>query len=64
LTILIDPRKKAMFERLCVQEDPTSSQVVHRLIRSYIQERTGHPWMPTDEAPTRAPPRPRGGGRR
>jgi hypothetical protein len=33
LTILIDPRKKAVFERLCAQEDLSSSQVVRRLIR-------------------------------
>ncbi len=33
LTILIDPREKALFERLCVREDATSSQVVRRLIR-------------------------------
>ena len=46
LTILIDPRKKAFFERLCAEEDATPSQVVRRLIRQYIQERTGEPWVP------------------
>jgi ribbon-helix-helix protein len=46
LTILIDPRKKAVFERLCRQEDVTPSQVVRRLIRGYIEERTGEPWVP------------------
>jgi len=45
LTILIDPRKKAFFERLCTQEDATPSQVVRRLIRRYIEERTGQPWV-------------------
>ncbi len=40
LTILIDPRKKALFERLCAEEDATPSQVVRRLIRRYIEERT------------------------
>jgi hypothetical protein len=49
LTILIDPRKKVLFERLCVEEDATPSQVVRRLIRRYIEERTGKPWVPTDE---------------
>jgi Ribbon-helix-helix protein len=44
LTILIDPRKKALFERLCAEEDATPSQVVRRLIRGYILERTGKPW--------------------
>ena len=46
LTILIDPRKKAAFERLCREEDVTPSQVVRRLIRRYIEERTGEPWAP------------------
>ena len=49
LTILIDPRKKALFEQLCAQEDLTSSQVVRRLIRSYIEQRLGRPWTPDDE---------------
>jgi hypothetical protein len=48
LTILIDPRKKAVFERLCAEEDVTPSQVVRRLIRAYIEERTGKPWNPED----------------
>lgn len=46
LTILVDPRKKAVFERLCAEEDATPSQVVRRLIRAYIEERTGKPWGP------------------
>ena len=49
LTILVDPRKKAVFERLCTEEDATPSQVVRRLIRRYIEERTGQPWVPTEE---------------
>ena len=49
LTILIDPRKKALFESLCADEDQTPSQVVRRLIRAYIEERTGEPWRPGDE---------------
>lgn len=48
LTILIDPRKKALFESLCADEDATPSQVVRRLIRAYIEERTGEPWRPGD----------------
>jgi hypothetical protein len=51
LTILIDPRKKAAFERLCAQEDLTSSQVVRRMIRGYIETRRGRPWAPGDEGP-------------
>ena len=46
LTILIDPRKKALFESLCADEDQTPSQVVRRLIRAYIEERTGRSWKP------------------
>jgi hypothetical protein len=46
LTILVDPRKKVVFERLCAEEDATPSQVVRRLIRAYIEERTGKPWIP------------------
>jgi hypothetical protein len=49
LTILIDPRKKTLFEQLCEQEDATPSQVVRRLIRRYIEEKTGKPWIPADE---------------
>jgi len=61
LTILVDPRKKALFERLCAEEDATPSQVVRRLIRRYIEERTGQPWTPTDQA---SKPVVRGGARR
>jgi hypothetical protein len=50
LTILIDPRKKAVFERLCDQEDLTSSQVIRRMIRSYIEERLGRSWIPGEES--------------
>ena len=46
LTILVDPRKKALFEELCAAEDQTPSQVVRRLIREYIEKRTGRPWEP------------------
>lgn len=50
LTILIDPRKKAVFERLCAEEDATPSQVVRRLLRTYIELRTGKPWSADAEA--------------
>ena len=49
LTILIDPRKKELFERLCAEEDATPSQVVRRLLRRSIEERTGKPWVPEEE---------------
>jgi hypothetical protein len=61
LTVLIDPRKKAVFERLCAEEDATPSQVVRRLIRGYIEERLGRPWRPQEAEP---PPAKRAPGRR
>ena len=36
LTILIDPRKKKIFEEICAAQDLTPSQVVRRLVRQYI----------------------------
>jgi hypothetical protein len=69
LTILIDPRKKVVFERLCAEEDTTPSQVVRRLIRSYIERRTGRPWSPAEqtaasgEGGSRMPKRSRGKSR-
>jgi hypothetical protein len=51
LTILIDPRKKAVFEQLCEKEDLTPSQVVRRMIRSYIEEKLGKPWSPDQQTP-------------
>jgi Ribbon-helix-helix protein len=64
LTILIDPRKKAVFERLCAEEDVTPSQVVRKLIRSYIEQRLGVPWNPAEvklplEAPASSESKPR-----
>jgi hypothetical protein len=61
LTILIDPRKKAVFERLCAEEDVTPSQVLRRLIRDYIELRTGEPWKPEVAAAVRGPGRRRVG---
>ena len=51
LTVLIDPRKKAVFEALCRREDMTPSQVVRRMIREFIEARTGSPWDPDRIAP-------------
>ena len=55
LTVLIDPRKKAVFEQLCAEEDVTSSQMVRRFIREYIERKTGLPWRPP-EPPARGNP--------
>ena len=56
-TILIDPRKKAVFEKLCADEDATPSQVLRRLMRTYIEERLGRPWTPEDAAESARPAR-------
>ena len=55
LTVLIDPRKKAAFERLCSAEDMTPSQVVRRMIREYVEARVGTAWH--DEADVAAAPK-------
>ncbi len=69
LTLLIDPNKKAAFERLCAQQDLTPSQVVRRLIRDYLAHH-GASFQPSgadDELDRPAPvpatrsPRPRKG---
>ena len=44
LTLLIDPKKKALFEKLCADEDVTPSQKVRQFIREYIEERLGTDW--------------------
>lgn len=44
LTLLIDPDKKALFERLCSDEDMTPSQMVRKFIRDYIEQRMGPEW--------------------
>lgn len=46
LTVLIDPRKKKLFEEICAQQDLTPSQVVRRLIREYIIEHAGDRKLP------------------
>lgn len=46
LTILIDPRKKKIFEEICAQQDLTPSQVVRKLIRQYIIEHAGSRELP------------------
>jgi Ribbon-helix-helix protein len=50
LTLLIDPAKKAAFERLCAQRDLTPSQVVRQLIRDYLAEH-GVSYVPSGAEP-------------
>lgn len=46
LTVLIDPRKKKIFEEICAAQDLTPSQVVRRLIREYILDNAGGRELP------------------
>ena len=46
LTILIDPRKKKLFEEICARQDMNSSQVVRKLMRQYMLEN-----IPAGEVP-------------
>ena len=41
LTILIDPRKKKIFEEICSEMDITPSQVLRQFIREYIVKHAG-----------------------
>lgn len=42
-TVLLDPRKKRMFEEICAAQDRTPSQVVRQLIREYVIAHAGRP---------------------
>jgi hypothetical protein len=55
LTVLIDPNKKAAFERLCAQRDVTPSQVVRQLIREHLAQH-GVSYLPSgqEEVPAEA----------
>ena len=46
LTILIDPRKKKLFEEVCARQDLNASQVMRRLMRQYLLEK-----LPAQEVP-------------
>ena len=48
LTVLIDPNKKAAFERLCAQLDLTASQVVRQMIRDFLAQH-GVSYVPSGE---------------
>jgi hypothetical protein len=50
LTVLIDPAKKAAFERLCARQDLTPSQVVRQLIRDYLAHH-GATYVPSGTGP-------------
>jgi len=46
LTILVDPRKKKIFEEVCASLDLTPSQVVRKLVRQWIIENAGERKLP------------------
>ena len=46
LTLLLDPRKKLMFEEICAAQDLTPSQVVRQLIREYVIAHAGERELP------------------
>jgi antitoxin component of RelBE/YafQ-DinJ toxin-antitoxin module len=52
LTILIDPRKKQIFEEICAANDLTPSQVVRKLVRQYIIDNAGGRTLPDWLKPT------------
>lgn len=43
LTILIDPKSKKAFEKICARQDLTSSHMVRTLILEYLQSHAGSP---------------------
>lgn len=53
LTLLIDPNKKAAFERLCAQLDLTPSQVVRQMIRDFLGQH-GVSFRPSGDTPAPA----------
>jgi hypothetical protein len=46
LTILIDPRKKKLFEEICARQDLNSSQVVRKLMRQYMLDNLSEQEVP------------------
>lgn len=51
LTILIDPRKKKLFEELCARQDLNASQVVRKLMRQYMLDNLAADEIPVWLAP-------------
>jgi hypothetical protein len=45
-TVLLDPRKKRMFEEICAAQDLTPSQVVRQMIREYVIANAGSRELP------------------
>ncbi|TFZ08797.1 CopG family transcriptional regulator [Ramlibacter humi] len=53
LTVLIDPAKKAAFEKLCYSQDMTPSQVMRRLIRDFMEQHAPSPQPAARKTPAR-----------
>jgi hypothetical protein len=45
-TVLLDPRKKRLFEEICAEQDLTPSQVVRQLIREFVISNAGGRELP------------------
>jgi hypothetical protein len=45
-TVLLDPRKKRLFEEICAEQDLTPSQVVRQLIREFVITNAGDRELP------------------
>ena len=45
-TVLLDPRKKRMFEEICAARDQTPSQVVRQLMPGYVIAHAGGRELP------------------
>lgn len=43
-TILVDPKKKEIFDRFCDLEDITPSQKMRQFMRDYIEKHVGPDW--------------------
>jgi antitoxin component of RelBE/YafQ-DinJ toxin-antitoxin module len=46
LTILVDPRMKALFENICTELDLTPSQIIRQFMRDYIVRHAGDRKIP------------------
>jgi predicted transcriptional regulator len=57
-TVLLDPRKKRIFEEICAAQDRTPSQVVRQLIREYVIANAGDRELPAWLAKAAAGKRP------
>ena len=44
-TLLVDPRKKEVFEKFCELDDVTPSQLIRKFMRDYIESHMGPDWQ-------------------